>query len=109
MAILLFGATECSLCGEIIEEHHKVRMFSAFLPENHRLFRYSDASFHLACIEKCADYAELERLENGFWEVYDLRPLPTESEAKNFDAWYNNSKEIKEWRKKMEAYWAENP
>ncbi|WP_223789996.1 hypothetical protein [Marinicella meishanensis] len=108
MAILIAGATKCSLCQQVIEADHEVMMFPAFIPEHHRLYRYSDASLHQACYQRCADHDELEDLLERYWKVYDQRPMPPPEAAKNFDAWYNNSKEVKIWQQQLAAFWERN-
>ena len=104
MAIIIKGKTTCPLCKQVIEEDHKVIAFSAFLPEDHYLYKFSDEAFHEDCLKKHEKYEELIKVYKGFNELYEQRPLPTKEEMEDFDTWYKNSAKVKNWLQELENY-----
>ncbi len=66
MALLFLGKTQCPLCGEIIYSENDVYMFSHFISQNNRLWKYSDSSIHKNCFDKWKD-------KNEFLELYKIK------------------------------------
>ncbi len=55
MALILLGKTICRLCNRPLLEVEGIVAFTAFLPQEHELSRYSDAGFHQRCFEASPD------------------------------------------------------
>ena len=51
MALIMSGVSECSLCGNILEEEHEIIGWMAFLTQEHPLWQYSDSGMHKACFD----------------------------------------------------------
>lgn len=62
MALVLLGKTVCQLCKKTLDEGQELTAFPAFLPNDHRYGRFSDAAFHKECIEKDPDYPEVDNM-----------------------------------------------
>lgn len=86
MALLERGRTLCGLCGKTIRTRDEVVSFPAFLPETHRLARFSDAAFHRACFERSSDRQSVERLYALHQEIWASRPRELRTVAE-MDAW----------------------
>lgn len=56
---LILPQTKCAICGQRLQEEDLVS-FPAFLPQTHRLARFSDAAFHRACIEQDKDWTAVQ-------------------------------------------------
>lgn len=51
MAIIIRGASKCSICGEILGEGQPLIAFPAFLSPGDELWRYSDSAMHEPCFD----------------------------------------------------------
>jgi hypothetical protein len=60
--------------------------FPAFLRPEHPLAKYSDATFHIACLNACPDRPALETLYQRFREIFEGRPRNLTS-IKEMEAW----------------------
>ena len=52
MAIIIRGASKCSICGEVLEEGQSLVAFPHFLRQGDELWRYSDFGMHEQCFEQ---------------------------------------------------------
>src|SRR5690348_14175359 len=62
MALFLPGTTPCLICQKPVQGDDKVTMFPAFLPDDHPLWRYSDAVFHASCFRSDPKRTDVDRL-----------------------------------------------
>ncbi len=74
VAILIRGASKCSLCGATIKHADSVVAFPAFLGRKQRLAKYSDASFHEHCFDKCPDKEAVFAMYEKWCAIWDSRP-----------------------------------
>lgn len=94
MALIFPGKTTCALCQRIIETEDEVIGFPAFLPSEHRFYRYSDAAFHRQCFQEWPDGPEFEHLYQRFRRIWESRPKNLAS-LEEIDAW--GKKAFKDW------------
>ena len=53
MAILIYGASECSICGGTLNEHDDIVATTHFIGDrSDPLWRCSDSGMHRSCYEK---------------------------------------------------------
>jgi hypothetical protein len=64
MAIVIENKSKCALCDKVITDTADAIAFPAFLPQQHRLSKFSDAVFHRACFEGWRD-------RDDFQSVYE--------------------------------------
>ena len=74
MAIIALGATQCSLCGQILEEGQNIVGWPHFLTEEHPLWKYSDSGMHTACFEAWEHGPFFEQLCNYDPSFKELTP-----------------------------------
>lgn len=86
MAIIIRGKSKCPLCNQILEEHEKITAYTAFLPNTHRLGKYSDGAFHSSCWEKCPDKEEFEELYHLYLLILRSRPKALKT-VEEIEAW----------------------
>ncbi len=59
MALILLGASKCSICNKAITENDHYLGFSPFIEDDKdRLWRHSDSAVHQKCFEVWADRKE---------------------------------------------------
>ncbi len=69
MAIILRGATACSICGEVLAEGDAIVVTSAFIgDEAHPLWQYSDSGMHRRCFSEWRLRQDFIDAFNGFFE-----------------------------------------
>jgi len=65
MAIIIYGATECALCGKVINEDDDVVATSHFIGDTaNPLWKYSDVGMHRQCFRTWDKRHEFVRLFN---------------------------------------------
>ena len=103
MAIVLLSKSKCHICDKTMEETDEIISFTSFLPKDHHFYFYSDAAFHKTCLESKKNFSEVLELYNGYQTLLQSRPEPPPN-VDNFIDWYKESKEVKEWEDKIDAY-----
>jgi hypothetical protein len=86
MGIIIYGKSECSLCKRIINQSDKTSGYPAFLPNDHKYGRFSDAIFHRECLIKDPDYQAVEDMSMAYQMIIDSRPRNLTS-VDEMDAW----------------------
>lgn len=86
MALLIYGKTQCPLCGKVLNKGQEVVGFPAFLKSTHALARYSDSTFHLDCFAKCADKDAVKNLFIRYRQIWESRPKKLKS-MPEIEAW----------------------
>ncbi len=84
MAIFIDGMP-CAICGQPLHTTDDRCSFSHFLPDWHRLYRFSDANFHKPCFEGWEDREEYEFWHNRIREIWSARPLDIDLDE--IDSW----------------------
>lgn len=51
MVIIVRGASQCSICGRVLETGQSLIGFPAFLPQDDELWKFSDSGMHEQCFE----------------------------------------------------------
>lgn len=75
MAIIARGRSKCWLCGELLGDDPSAwRAFPAFLPQESRLWRFSDSAVHKACLAKHPDHELLTSLHEEYRGIWESRP-----------------------------------
>jgi hypothetical protein len=69
MALLIRGESKCPICGDVIRQTDDVVATPAFLRATHRLSRFSDATFHLACFDASPEHEKVEQLLHRFRQL----------------------------------------
>lgn len=64
MAIIIEGSSTCSICGKTLKESDNVIVWSHFLPEEHKLWEFSDSGMHRECFESWEYKDEFNHLHN---------------------------------------------
>lgn len=105
MAQFFPGKTECALCNAVIGPEDEPTLLPAFLARNHRLWQFSDASFHRRCYEAWSEREYIEDLLAGLMKLNALRPAPPAG-MESFGSWCANSHEVRNWEGKVDAYMA---
>lgn len=72
MALLIPGRSKCRICREVIAVGESVVGFPHFIPAEHRLARFSDASVHKCCQDESPDGAELLEMRRD-WRARNSR------------------------------------
>lgn len=57
MALIIRGASECAVCGRVIDTVDDIVTTSPFLGRDHPLWRYSDVAMHRECFLSWKDRA----------------------------------------------------
>ncbi|REJ75390.1 MAG: hypothetical protein DWQ47_07880 [Acidobacteria bacterium] len=88
MAIVIEGRTKCPLCSRTVSDRDEIRAFTAFLPKQHKLWRYSDAAFHEDCFSSWEHRRFFEEVWDARNDLWSERPdVPHDSsEARD---WYS--------------------
>lgn len=74
MSILILGTTRCRICNLEIESENEAYSFPAFVINvNDPLYCFSDASFHLRCLENTKEGQIAVKYANLFME--SIKPL----------------------------------
>jgi hypothetical protein len=70
MAIFIENKSTCKACGKVIRSISECYSFPAFVfnPQC-RLYRFHDANFHIACLQKDAQAMEAVKMANAFEEA----------------------------------------
>jgi hypothetical protein len=86
MALLFRGSTPCGVCGKPICENEDVVAYPAFLPQTHRLWKYSDGAFHSKCFADDPNSGEVQRLYLQFCSIWETRPRDLKTNEER-EAW----------------------
>ena len=71
MAILILGKTECSICGQTLNEGDDIVSTQHFIhDQEHPLWRYSDSGMHRSCFLSWEHRADFVNLYNGTLGTY---------------------------------------
>lgn len=62
MALIFWGSTCCSICGEILKQEEETIAWSAFLPREHKFWKYSDSGMHKKCFDQWEFSTEFAQL-----------------------------------------------
>lgn len=89
MALFFPGKTNCIICNEVILRTKDAICFPAFLPNGHRLHRFSDGAFHIDCFQKWPDRESFEIIYKKYREIWENKPRNLKT-----------LKEIEDWGKK---------
>jgi hypothetical protein len=70
MALYFENKSTCKACGKVIRSINECYTFPAFVfnPQC-RLYRFHDANFHIACLQKDAQAMEAVKMANAFEEA----------------------------------------
>jgi len=100
MAILFENESKCSICDEILEEKQEKIAWTAFLPPNHYLWRYSDSGMHKNCFENWDHKEEFEKLYR-FQPLIDFEDeqIKKQIEKQGLPEWL---KKIRDYREGMQ-------
>ena len=90
MAMIIRGKSLCPLCNEPMQEGQELKAFPAFLPNDHRFGRFSDAAFHKACFEKDPEGQDADMMLYVWQKIFDQA--------------YKESKELEGTLQEKEAY-----
>lgn len=86
MAIIIEGKTLCGICGLAIVNAADATCFPAFLPQGHRLSRFSDSAFHKDCFVACPERQQVDDVYGKYRRIWNSRPQGLNSLAE-IEAW----------------------
>ena len=86
MALVFIGKTKCGVCRAPIREGEDCVAFPAFLPQTHRLWKYSDGVFHSKCFADDSNSGEIQSLYQQFCSIWEKRPRDRKTNEER-EAW----------------------
>ncbi len=86
MAIVIDGSSVCAVCNQRIDSVNNAFAFPAFIPQSHRLAKFSDCVIHRECFAKCEECIEVQLLYERYRTIWDSRPNDLKS-LEEFEAW----------------------
>ena len=78
MALIFLGASQCSICGRVLEKGQAYFAWPHFIRSDEHLGRQSDSGMHEECFEKWEHREEfVELYRRAFGEIRDDGPTKT--------------------------------
>jgi hypothetical protein len=75
MALIIEGKSRCVLCERVLAEDDAIFATTAFLDNNHPLWRFSDAAMHLECFLAWPQRTEFVAVYNEVWRDHPRRKI----------------------------------
>jgi hypothetical protein len=86
MSLIILGKSKCSLCNKILEDTDLLTAFPAFLPNDHKFGRFSDAALHTECFNKDIDSNDVDNMYYVYKKIMDSRPKELKT-LEEMEAW----------------------
>lgn len=83
---MILSKSECSLCKQILTSFDKIKIFSAFLPPNHRYGKFSDAAMHESCFLADPDHETINDMFYVFNKILASKPKDFKT-VEEMDSW----------------------
>lgn len=92
--MIIPGKSTCLLCSKVLEKNHKLKSFPAFLPNNHKFGKFSDAAMHAECFIQDPDHMAVDDMFEAYRMILDSRPRDLKS-MYAIDEWTREA--FKDW------------